>query len=288
MKDKPLTLCSDLDRQMMAIMRTLALSIVLLAAPAGAAEKLDTPMLPIPGGSFMMGDAKGHPNERLKRVTVKPFRMMKFEVTNRQFAAFVKATRYVSDVERNGEGHVWTDKWRQVRTATWKAPHGPGSSIAGKDDHPVLQTSKQDADKFCRYYGMRLPSEAEWEFAARGTDGRRYPWGNTHPKRTKFTKGNFGRMRCCALDASDGYARTAPVGKFPEGASPFGVMDMAGNVWEWTSSPFPNRPNDISIRGGGWGNRDWCQRVTYRHWNPPYIGLDMVGFRCVRDMSSSK
>ncbi len=90
-------------------------------------------------------------------------------------------------------------------------------------------------------------------------------------------------MRCCALDASDGYARTSPVGKFPEGASPFGVMDMAGNVWEWTASAFPGRPHDISIRGGGWGNRAWCQRVTYRHWNPPYIGLDMVGFRCVQD-----
>ena len=240
-------------------------------------------MIPIPGGSFVMGDAQGNANEAPKQVSVKPFAIMKFEVTNAQFAAFVKATGYVTDVEKNNEGHVWTDKWHRILGADWRHPHGAASSIAGKYDHPVLQTSARDAAAFCRYYAMRLPREAEWEFAARGTDGRRWPWGFEAPRQAGVRKGNFGSMRCCKLDASDGYARTAPVGRFPAGASPYGVLDMAGNVWEWTASPFPGRPNDVSLRGGGWGNRAYCLRVSKRHWNPPNIGLDMVGFRCVKD-----
>ena len=90
-------------------------------------------------------------------------------------------------------------------------------------------------------------------------------------------------VSCCAPDPSDGHRTIAPVGQYPEGASPFGLLDMAGNVWEWTSSPFPGRRDKVALRGGGWGNNSHCLRASYRHANPPNLGLDMVGFRCAAD-----
>ena len=130
---------------------------------------------------------------------------------------------------------------------------------------------------------MRLPSEVEWEYAARGTDGRRYPWGNDAPGTGEARRANFGTIKCCAADDADGYLRTAPVGRYPQGRSPFGLNDMAGNVWEWTSSPFPGRPLFRVLRGGGWGNNPYCLRAAYRHGNRPTTSLDMVGFRCAAD-----
>ncbi len=243
----------------------------------------DATLVDIPGGTFTMGDSDGDANEAPKHVTVAPFRIMAREVTNAQFAAFVRATGHVTDVENNREGHVWTDKWRRLDGADWRHPHGPDSAADPDGDLPVVQVSARDAAAFCGHYGLRLPREAEWEFAARGTDGRRYPWGNQRPTQTAPRRANFGAVQCCAPDATDGYARLAPVGQFPAGVSPFGLYDMAGNVWEWTSDAFPGRPGAVSIRGGGWGNDPYCLRVSYRHWNPPDIGLDMVGVRCAGD-----
>ena len=147
-----------------------------------------------------------------------------------------------------------------------------------------MQISARDADAFCAHYGLRLPSDVEWEYAARGTDGRRFPWGDSGPVADDGTrKANFGTVKCCAPDTADGFARTAPVGSFPQGRSPFGLHDMAGNVWEWTSSRFPGQASDRVLRGGGWGNNPYCLRTSYRHGNPPEISLDMVGFRCAAD-----
>ena len=157
--------------------------------------------------------------------------------------------------------------------------------IAGRGGHPVVQVSAEDAATFCRLHGLRLPSEREWEFAAGGTDGRRFPWGDMPPEQPS-SRANFGTVSCCAPDAADGYLRTAPVGSFPEGRSPFGLLDMAGNVWEWTSSRFPGQPDHVVLRGGGWGNNPYCLRTSYRHGNPPDIGLDMVGFRCAVDLAT--
>jgi formylglycine-generating enzyme len=250
-----------------------AAALVCFVADA-AAEPL---FIDLPGGRFVMGDPDGEPDEAPVEVEVAPFRLMRLEVTNRQFEAFVAATGHVTDPERRGFGWVWPGRWQRHDGADWRDPFGTGG-VSG-DEHPVVQVSANDAAAFCRYYGWRLPSEQEWEFAARGTDGRRYPWGDDEPR----GRANFGTVACCAADPGDGYLQTAPVGSFPSGASPFGLLDMAGNVWEWTSSPHPLRADWVSLRGGGWGNDPYGLRSSYRHGNPHDIGLDMVGFRCAAD-----
>lgn len=262
----------------------IAAALALLSAdPARSGTPLEHLLLPIPGGRFTMGDADGEADEAPHSAVVRPFRMMRHEVTNGLFRAFVVASGYVTDAERSGSGYLWDGRWGRVEGADWRHPFGPRSGIAGADDHPVVQVSARDAARFCAWFGLRLPGEAEWEFAARGTDGRRYPWGNAPPEREGTRRANFGTVTCCAPDASDGYLRTAPVGSFPSGASPFGLWDMAGNVWEWTASAFPGRPEEVVLRGGGWGNNPYCLRTSYRHGNPPHIALDMVGFRCAAD-----
>lgn len=263
----------------LSVLAALAL-VVASVGPPVTAHGPDRSLVDIPGGRFEMGDPGGEPDEAPRPVQVAPFRIMRHEVTNRQFAVFVQATGHVTDPERRGFGFVWDGRWHRVAGAQWRHPFGPESDIAGKANHPVVQVSARDAAAFCAWSGLRLPSEEEWEFAARGQDGRRYPWGNSPPQDGKGSKANFGTVACCAASAADGYLSTAPVASFPKGASPFGVMDMAGNVWEWTASLFPGHPDQVALRGGGWGNDPYCLRVSYRHGNPPDIGLDMVGFRC--------
>lgn len=252
---------------------------LLCVPPAATAADLIT----IPGGTFRMGDAAGDPNETPRQVGIGPFSIDRHEVTNAAFARFVTATGHVTDPERSGKGYVWTDKWRPVAGATWRHPHGPKSDIARKDNHPVVQVSQRDAAAYCAWRGDRLPTEPEWEFAARGPDGRRYAWGNDAPRQTgaaDMRRANYGTDECCAADETDGYRTTAPVGTFPAGTSAFGLHDMAGNVWEWTTSRFPGQKSWLVIKGGGWGNNPYCLRAAYKHGNPPDIGLDMVGFRC--------
>ncbi len=252
-----------------------------LGAAKTASPALD--LVDIPGGGFVMGDPQGEPDEAPRWVTVAPFRIMRHEVTNAQYAAFVAESGHLSDPERAGTGYVWTDRWRPKAGADWAHPVGPGDSIAAKAEHPVVQVSARDAAAFCAHHGLRLPNETEWEFAARGTDGRRYPWGDTPPAQGAQSRANFGTLACCAPEAADGFLTTAPVGRYPAGASPFGLLDMAGNVWEWTASRFPGRPHEVVLRGGGWGNNPYCLRAAYRHGNPADIGLNMVGFRCAAD-----
>lgn len=230
-----------------------------------------------------MGDSNGDANEAPKTVKVKSFRIMRNEVTNTQFQAFVEATQYVTDAERSGHGYVWTDRWRTVADLSWRNPHNMGDRIDQRLNHPVVQVSAKDAMTFCNWLGLRLPVEKEWEYAARGKDQRIYPWGNERPRSDHEHRANFGTISCCAADAQDGYLRTAPIGKFALGDSAFGLSDMAGNVWEWTSTAFPGRPKQVVLRGGGWGNNPYCLRVSYRHANPPDIGLNMVGIRCAAD-----
>ncbi len=271
----------------MLLSGVMCVAVIAAGHPAGAASGFD--LVDVDGGTFIMGDAEGDANEAPREVTVPPFRIMRTEVTNDQFARFVADTGHRTDPERIRAGWVWTDRWRSVPGADWPHPHGPEDNLDGRGGHPVVQVSARDAAAFCSWAGLRLPSEAEWEFAARGSDGRRYPWGDAPPEADDGSRhANFGTVPCCAADEVDGYLKTAPVGRFGSGASPFGILDMAGNVWEWTADAFPGRPGTVALRGGGWGNNPYCLRVSYRHANPPDIGLDMVGIRCAADKEKGR
>ena len=260
------------------------LAIVAGACTAAfAATGLD--LVAVPAGTVIVGDAEGEAGETPRAVALAAFRLMRYEVTNAQFAAFAAATGHVTAPERKGAGWVWPGRWRLTPGADWRHPFGPETTIAGRDDHPVVQVSARDAAAFCAFHGLRLPTDAEWELAARGPGWRRYPWGDAAPTQGDggARRANFGSVECCAADDADGYGNTAPVGRFPAGVSPFGLHDMAGNVWEWTASLLDGKVDAVILKGGGWGNNPYCLRIGYRHTNPPDIGLDMVGFRCAGD-----
>jgi formylglycine-generating enzyme required for sulfatase activity len=231
-------------------------------------------MVWIPGGVFRMGDARYYPEERpVHRVTVSGFWMDAHTVTNAQFRRFVEATGYVTVAERpldpddypgadpamlqpgslvfhRTSGPVnlndYTNWWAYVPGAHWRRPQGPNSSIAGKAQHPVVHVVFEDAEAYARWAGKSLPTEAEWEFAARGgLDGARFTWGDDESPEGKvmanFWQGRFPWENTLV----DGFAGTAPVRSFPPNG--YGLFDMAGNVWQWTADWFtPQHAADAS------------------------------------------
>jgi formylglycine-generating enzyme required for sulfatase activity len=164
-------------------------------------------------------------------------------VTNQAFARFVEATEYVTTAER--EGGWDPGKMEYVKGFDWRHPEGPGSGIEERMDHPVVQISWLDATAYAEWAGVRLLTEREWEKAARGIDGRLYPWGDT-----------FDRERCNTMESRIG--TTTPVGQYsPAGDSPCGCVDMAGNAWEWTASPVEPDSELRVLRGGAFdGNAE--------------------------------
>ena len=219
-------------------------------------------MVWIPGGTFLMGSDRHYPEEApAHKVTVNGFWMDRYAVTNAEFRRFVEATRYVTLAERPANAadypgakpellepsavvfrktagpvdlrnpHNW---WTYVRGADWRHPQGPGSSLQGLWKHPVVHVAYEDVEAYAKWAGKELPTEAEWEFAARGgLEGAEYAWGD------EFTPG--GKSMCNNWQGefpwqnllSDGYEWTAPVGSFPPNG--YGLYEMAGNVWEWTT-----------------------------------------------------
>jgi formylglycine-generating enzyme required for sulfatase activity len=223
------------------------------------------------------------------RVTLDAFHIDRYEVTNALFERFVRATSHQTTAEREGKGFVYHQKdgklqWEEVNGAAWRTPSGPGTSAPG--DHPVVQVSWHDADGYCRWAGKRLPTEAEWEKAARGTDGRRYPWGEDWDA----AKAN-GTMSVKA---------TTRVGAYPAGVSPYDVHDMAGNVTEWVADWFdenyyqrsternPKGPESGTtrvLRGGSWYGYAIRLRTANRLLNTPVNRYNYIGFRCARGAS---
>ena len=140
-----------------------------------------------------------------------------------------------------------------------------------RDNHPINCTVWNQAKAFCQWKGKRLPTEAEWERAARGKDGRKYPWGNQWEAKTANTVG-----------VEDGFVETAPVGSYLAGASPYGALDMAGNVWEWTADWYDEKKKGRSARGGSWFEEPHFARTSNRDWLDPNDSNDYLGFRCAK------
>jgi formylglycine-generating enzyme required for sulfatase activity len=237
-------------------------------------------MVYVPAGNFTIGsDSGGSDEQPVHTVYLDAYYIDKYEVTNAQFAQFLSAgnsSHYNSSMRITQSGSAYTAQ-------------------SGYENHPVVYVDWNVAKAYCKWVGKRLPTEAEWEKAARGTDGRTYPWGEG----IDGTRANYCDVNCAYSwkdsSVNDGYAETAPVGSYPAGVSPYGAYDMAGNVWEWvtdwyssayySSSPSSNPQGPSSgtyrvLRGGSWFNVTLNLRVAYRLGLDPSARFDGVGFRC--------
>ena len=250
-------------------------------------------MILIPAGEFWMGSPPGEGNDDehpQHKVYLDGYYIDKYEVTNEQFDSFVRATGHKTDAEKEGKGWVYDDKWVEKSGATWRTYY-----YAGKEKHPVVLVSWKDATAYCQWAGKKLPTEAKWEKAARGVDGREYPWGNREPDAGGLYRCNCGEGTDRAVWRRDGYEFTSPVGTYERGTSPYGLHDMAGNVWEWCSDWYdknyygrspsrnPKRPasgENRVVRGGSWFRRARNVRCANRSYTPSYWSLASTGVRC--------
>lgn len=342
----------------------LIMTVPVMLCMAGChSSKLTGDMVLIPGGEFMMGSDAGYafPNERpAHRVKVKPFLMDVHPVTNTEFTRFVKATGYVTVAERpvdweelkkqvppgtpkpptemlapgslvfhQTDGPVdlrgmaaW---WKWINGASWRHPEGPQSNISGRENHPVVHIAWEDANAYAAWAGKRLPTEAEWEFAAiGGGGGKRYPWGDEERPGGRFMLNRWTGQFPYHNDASDGFVGTSPVGSFP--ANGYGLYDMGGNAWNWCSDLYradtyskqaessrvccdptgpkttqgetviPGDPSPPMVpgaerrvtKGGSFlCHPDYCEsyRPSARRGTPPDTGSSHVGFRCAKDLT---
>ncbi|MGZ3418932.1 MAG: SUMF1/EgtB/PvdO family nonheme iron enzyme [Polyangiales bacterium] len=271
------------------------------AAPVAAKTKCPAGMAEIPGGKFFMGSDTGEENEKpAHNVTLSPYCMDLHEVT-------------VEDYKKCSDGGDCKRAWAVVDwpdiTPKEKKTYTPLCNIndpEGKAKHPVNCIDWQMAVTYCEAQKKRLPSEAEWEFAARGPDGRVYPWGDELPDETHLNACgkeclDWGRKTGEQVKAmykgDDGFPNTAPVGSFPKGASRYGLVDVVGNVWEWTfdwdgkytadsltDPKGPSKGEDRVVRGGAWNGAfaSWV-RPSFRYSFPPETKSHAVGFRCAKD-----
>lgn len=230
----------------------------------------DAAMILIPAGEFAMGDDRGQDDEQpVHRVTLNAFYLDAYEVTVSHYAEFLHVQKPEPPF-----------KWHEANLNTHARK-------------PVLGVSWFDARDYCRWVGKRLPTEAEWEFAARGSEGRTYPWGHTHPTKGHTTAGKT---------AWRGYDTVSHVGQLELGRTPNGIYDLAGNLWEWVADwydstyyQFSPRDNPAgpkagplrSLRGGAWNNDSKALRSANRAGYAPDTKRNDVGFRCARDTQPS-
>ena len=259
-----------------------------------------TEMVTIKGGTFSMGSNSGQPNEMpVHEVKVADFRLDKHPVTVAEFARFVKATSYQTDAERFGDAGVFnfqTQNWELKRGANWRKPLGPDGESA-QDNHPVTQVSWNDAQAYCLWAKKRLPSEAEWEYAARnaGKTNTLYSWGNELIVDGKFKANVWQGNDISAVQGEDGFKFTSPVGYFV--VNQLGIADMGGNVWNWcedTFAMYPGNnenytvdPNSKVMRGGSFffdPALDKSFTVTFRAPNTAETSLFNIGFRCAANV----
>ncbi|WP_460688679.1 formylglycine-generating enzyme family protein [Nesterenkonia suensis] len=265
-----------------------------------AAAPSELALVGLDGGAFRMGseDALAYPQDGegpVRTVEVAPLAISATTVTVAEFAAFVLATGHVTDAQRCGDSLVFAGKlapqvaerlprvseapwWCQVPGATWFAPEGPGSSARGREDHPVTHVSQRDATAYAAWLGARLPSEQEWEFAARGgLDQQPYPWGAVRDpdgvRRMNIFPGSFP-------DDPGGPVGTVPVRSFePNG---YGLFNVTGNVWEWTASPRSAGSDELVMRGGSYMcHESYCRRyrTSARSSATADTSLGHAGFR---------
>jgi formylglycine-generating enzyme required for sulfatase activity len=299
-------------------------------------------MVWIPGGEFTMGSDKlgSRKNEQpAHRVSLDGYWIDSHDVTNREFARFVEETGYVTTAERSVDWEelrkqlppgtprpapemlqpgslVFTPSngpvdlalmqnfWRWVPGANWRHPEGPESTLAGRENHPVVQVSWEDAAAYAKWAGKRLPTEAEWEFAARGgLDGKRFAWGDEFRPDGKFQANTWTGSFPYRNTVEDGFAGTSPVGSFP--ANGYGLFDMGGNVWNWVADSYradahvqmaagpschnpavteaASAANEHVTKGGSFlCHVNYCEsyRPSARRGTPGDTGMSHIGFRC--------
>jgi formylglycine-generating enzyme len=294
-------------------------------------------MVWIPGGTFRRGSEEESDAQPLREIEIDGFWMDRTEVTNAEFAAFFNATGYVTVAEKPPDPRQFPDAprellvpgsivfsplsgkvdlgrplswWRYQPGASWRHPEGPGSSIERREDHPVVHVCWDDAEAFAHWAGKRLPTEAEWEYAARGTlERKRFAWGDEFQPEGRWRANTWQGHFPDKNTADDGYLTTARVGSFPPNR--FGLYDVAGNVWEWCADWYrpdayadasPHNPRGPGssfdpdepgvpkrvMRGGSFMCSDeYCGRYRpgSRGKGAPDSGASHIGFRCARSTS---
>ena len=259
-------------------------------------------MMLVPGGHTLIGSEEGLTQEQPTFwIAIKPFRIDTHPVTVAEFRQFVAASGYRTEAERFGDAGVFneqTRQWTLVKGANWQYPRGPDQPKA-PDNHPVTQVSWNDAQAYARWAGKRLPTELEWEHAARNgrNDRAIYPFGNelvvNNRPMANTWNGKFPEYN----QNTDGFLHTSPVGHF--GKTPLGLTDMSGNVWQWCDNwrfnygdlkagqSLPTSGQEKAMRGGSFlCEPGWCHgyRVSGRSFSSPETALMHVGFRCVKDV----
>jgi formylglycine-generating enzyme len=286
-----------------------------------ATHSSGSPSVDLPGGSFLMGTdyARGYPADGegpVRKVSLSPFAIDPFPVTNAEFAEFVRATSYRTEAEMFGWSFVFwahippqrfdelvedtvasASWWCKVPGAIWNAPEGPGSHVQDRSRHPVVHVSWNDALAYATWLGKALPTEAQWEYAARGgLEQKLYPWGDeltpNGQHMCNIWQGDFPDLDL----AEDGFAGTCPVDAFP--ANGFGISSMTGNVWEWCADWFRSDSGSVMedpagpetgearvMKGGSFlCHASYCNRyrIAARTANTPDSSASNIGFRCVR------